>query len=206
MAEFDLRDASPVDAYRLLTPVIAPRPIAFVSSLSADGRGNLAPFSYFTMGGANPPSCVICPVNDRHGQPKDTLRNVEATREYVINVCTRAFAEAMNQTSFPYEYGDDEFDRAGLTRLPSDLVAPPRVAESPIHLECRLYTLLRHGDGPLASNYLVGEILKVHVDDDLLTDGLPDNTKIEHVARLGADWFAHVTPAALFPLGRPRGG
>ncbi len=203
MATFDLRDGAPVDAYRLLTPVVAPRPIALVSSLSPDGRGNLAPFSYFTLGGANPPSCVICPVNDRNGQPKDTLRNVEATREYVINVCTRAFAEAMNQTSYPYELGDDEFDRAGLTRLASGWVAPPRVAESPIHLECRLHTLLRHGDGPLASNYLIGEILAVHVDDALLTDGLPDNTKIDHVARLGSDWFAHVTPDALFALGRP---
>lgn len=206
MAEFDLRHATPVEAYRLLTPVIAPRPIALVSSLSPDGRGNLAPFSYFTMGGSNPPSCVICPVNDRDGDPKDTLRNVEATREYVINVCTRAFAEAMNQSSYPYEYGDDEFDRAGLTRLPSDLVAPPRVAESPIHLECRLHTLLPHGDGPLASNYLIGEILKVHVDDALLTDGLPDNRKIEHVARLGGEWFARITPEALFSLGRPPRG
>jgi flavin reductase (DIM6/NTAB) family NADH-FMN oxidoreductase RutF len=206
MRSYDLEALPPHDAYTLITRVIAPRPIAFVSTLSAAGAGNLAPFSYFMMGGSNPPSCTFCPINSRTGVQKDTLRNIEETGEYVINICVRSMAERMNQASFPYPYGVDEFDRAGLTRLPSGRVRPPRVAESPIHLECRLHQLVRHGEGALASNYIIGEILLVHVDEALLSGDWPDNAKIEHIARLGEDWYAHVTPACLFPLPRPLEG
>jgi flavin reductase (DIM6/NTAB) family NADH-FMN oxidoreductase RutF len=205
MAEFDLRELSTKEAYQLVTRIVAPRPIALVSSLSGSGAGNLAPFSYFMMGGSNPPSCVICPVNDRHGHSKDTARNIPETGEYVINVVTRAMAERMNQCSVPYEATVDEFDRSGLSRAAAQVVKPPRVAESPIHLECRLHKVVRHGDGPLASSYIIGEIVHVHVADEQLTDGLPDDAKIEFIGRLGADWYTHVTPESLFELRRPEG-
>ncbi|MBW2459353.1 MAG: flavin reductase family protein [Deltaproteobacteria bacterium] len=205
MAEFDLQKRTTVEAYQLVTRIVAPRPIALVSTLSATGAGNLAPFSYFMMGGSNPPSCVICPVNDRHGERKDTARNIPETGEYVINVVTRAMAERMNQCSFPYEATVDEFDKSGLTRAPAQVVKPPRVAESPIHLECRLHKIVRHGDGALASSYVIGEIVHVQVADDLLTDGLPDDAKIEFIGRLGADWYTHVTSESLFELKRPTG-
>ena len=203
MAEFTLSELSVVDAYKLVTRIIAPRPIALVSSLAADGAGNLAPFSYFTMGGSNPASCVICPVNNRHGEAKDTVRNITATGEYTISVCTRAMADRMNQTSFEYGAQVDEFDKSGLTRKASKLVAPPAVAESPIHLECRLFQIVAHGDGALASNWIIGEILRVEVADDVLTDGLPDNSRIELIGRLGADYYTTVSPASLFELARP---
>jgi flavin reductase (DIM6/NTAB) family NADH-FMN oxidoreductase RutF len=206
MHRYDLEHLGPREAYGLMTRIVAPRPIAFVSTLSPEGVGNLAPFSYFMMGGSNPASCIFCPINSRDGVEKDTLRNVEQTGEYVINVAVRSLAERMNQASYTYPYGVDEFDKAGLTRLPSERVKPPRVAESPIQLECRLFQVLRHGAGSLASNYIVGEVLLVHVDEALLTDGLPDNAKIEHIGRLGQDWYAHVTPASLFPLPRPTEG
>jgi len=203
MAEFDLGAMGPREAYHLLTRLVAPRPIALVSSQRADGVGNLAPFSFFMVGGANPPSCVICPVNDRHGAPKDTLRNIEATGEYVINVSTRALAERINQASYPYQYGVDEFDRVGLTRAPSRVVAPPRVAESPAQLECVHHEIVRHGDGPLGSNYVIGEVVAIHVADEVLRGGLPDDRAIEFIGRLGQAFYTHVTSDSLFEMERP---
>jgi flavin reductase (DIM6/NTAB) family NADH-FMN oxidoreductase RutF len=202
MAEFDLRALPIPERSRLLTRVVAPRPIAFVSSLSESGVGNLSPFSFFTAGGSNPPSVVFCTVNDRHGNPKHTLQNIRETREYVINIVTRAMTDRMNMASF--EYPVDEFDVSGFTRVPSRIVAPPGVAESPVQLECRLHTVLSHGDGPSASNYIVGEVVHISVDDAVCTDGLPDNAKIEHLSRLGADYYSQVDAATLFSLARPR--
>lgn len=205
MAEWDTRSMDSIDAFQLLNTLVAPRPIAWVSTLSGDGVGNLAPFSYFALGGANPPSCVIVPLNDRSGASKDTLRNIEATGEYVINVATRSLVHAVSQTSFPYEPGVDERIEVGLTATPSLSVAPPRVAESPIQLECRVHRIIPHGDGPLASRYVIGEILRVHVDDALLdTDGRPDDTKIPFIARMGRAWYTEVTPETMFEV--PRAG
>ena len=204
MAEFDLRALPIPERSRLLTRVVAPRPIAFVSSLSETGVGNLAPFSFFTAGGSNPPSVVFCTVNDRHGNTKHTLQNIRKTGEYVINIVTRAMTDRMNTASFEYPAEVDEFSVAGFTRVPSRIVSPPGVAESPVQLECRLHTVFSHGEGPSASNYIVGEVVHITVDDAFCTDGLPDNAKIEHLSRLGADYYSHVDPAALFSLARPR--
>jgi flavin reductase (DIM6/NTAB) family NADH-FMN oxidoreductase RutF len=201
--EFLMAELEPRDRYQLLTRSVGPRPIAFVSSLSKDGIGNLAPFSYFNVGGANPPSAIICPVKDRNANTKDTLNNIRDTGEYVINICTRSFAEKMSQTSFAYGPEIDEFDAAGLTRVPSVHVKPPRVGESPIHLEMKLFQLVEHGQGPLSSDYIIGEILSIHCDETVLTDGLPDNTKINHIGRLGESWYSSVDEQSLFELERP---
>ena len=204
MAEFDLRALPIPERSRLLTRVVAPRPIAFVSTRSALGIGNLAPFSFFTAGGSNPPSVVFCTTNDRHGNAKHTLQNIRETGEYVINVVTRAMAAKMNTASFEYPADIDEFDIAGFSRTTSRHVAPPGVAESPGQLELRLHRVGSHGEGPSPSNYIIGEVVHISVDDAVCTDGLPDNTKIEHLSRLGADYYSHVDPAALFSLARPR--
>ena len=201
--DYDLTALPLRDRHAVLTRVVGPRPIALVSSLAEDGRGNLAPFSYFMLGGANPPSLAFCPVNDRHGAEKDTLRNVRATGEFVVSVVTPAMAERMNQTSYGYAPGDDEFDRAGLTRAPSAAVRPPGVAESPVRLECLAFSVVAHGTGASASNYVIGEVVHACVDDALLTDGLPDNRKLALVARLGADFYTRVGADTLFELGRP---
>jgi flavin reductase (DIM6/NTAB) family NADH-FMN oxidoreductase RutF len=205
MAELDFAALDARTRYQLMTRVAVPRPIALVSTVSAEGVGNLSPFSFFNIGGANPPSAVFCPVNDREGRLKDTVRNIEETGEYVINVVTPDLGAAMNQASWAYPPEVDELAAVGLTPQPSAKVRPPRVAESPIHLELRLWQVIRHGRGPLASNYVVGEIVHLHVADELLTDGLPDNAKFETLARLGGDWYAHVSPACLFALPRPTG-
>jgi flavin reductase (DIM6/NTAB) family NADH-FMN oxidoreductase RutF len=191
------------EVYLLMTRIVAPRPIAFVSTLDPEGQGNLAPFSYFALGGANPPSMVFCPMLNREGNKKDTLLNIEATREYVISVVTLEMAERVSQASYPYPHGVDEFDAVGFTRAKSVLVAPPRVAESPISLEMRLHTIVRHGAGALASNYVIGEMVYIHFSEEILTDGLPDNRKLKHLARLGEDFYLPVLTEQLLTIPRP---
>lgn len=184
--------------------IVAPRPIAFVSTLNAEGRGNLAPFSFFNAGGHSPPSCVISCGRDRHGRTKHTLDNIEVTHEYVINVCTRELAERINKTSFEYPPDVDEFDVAGFTRAPSLRVKPPRVAESPIQLECKLFQIIPHGPaGPGQSNYIIGEIVMIHAAESVCVDGIPDERLVHLVARMGADRWMEVRDDAVFPLPRP---
>ncbi|MBI1809894.1 MAG: flavin reductase family protein [Gemmatimonadetes bacterium] len=204
MTAFDFPQLSLAERGRLMTRIVAPRPIAFVSSLSAAGVGNLAPFSFFTAGGSNPPAVVFSANNDRHGRVKDTVHNIEATGEYVISTVTRAMAERMNRASFEYPDDVDEFDVAPFTRLPSVKVKPPGVAESPLHIECRLIQVVRVGQGPAASNFVIGEVLYVTADDAVCTDGLPDNHKLDQLARLGSDLYVPLVPEALFSLARPK--
>lgn len=196
----------PADRQRWLTPVIAPRPIALVSSLSASRIGNLAPFSFFAMGGGNPQSVAFCPIADRNGSPKDTLRNIRETGEFVINIVSYEMAERVNKASASYAYGEDEFDHTGFTRVASSIVAPPRVAESPASLECRVFQVVPHGSGPLHATWVIGEVLVLHIDDAMLgEDGLPDTLKINPAARMGRTEWAHVTAANTFILARPDG-
>jgi flavin reductase (DIM6/NTAB) family NADH-FMN oxidoreductase RutF len=203
LTAFDFPALQNAERSRLLGRLVAPRPIAFVSTLSAAGVGNLSPFSFFNAGGYNPASVVVCTVNDRHGNPKHTLTNIEATGEYVINVVTFAIAEKMNITSYEYDADIDEFDRSGLTRVASVKVKPPGVAESPARMECRLHQIVHHGSGPSAGNYIIGEIVYASVDDSVVTDGLPDNNKLDQLGRLGGDLYTRVTPASLFEMARP---
>lgn len=200
-----LLDLSPRERHALLTPLIAPRPIAFVSTMSAAGVGNLAPFSFFAMGGQNPQGVAFCPTADRNGEPKDTLRNVRETGEFVINIVSREMAERVNQASAPYPADVDEFDITGFTRVPSTAVRPPRVAEAPAALECRLFQLVPQGSGPMHGTWVIGEVLVVHIRDEFLAaDGLPDTSRIDPAARLGRTEWAHVTADVMFNLPRPR--
>lgn len=203
MAEFDVAQIAARERAGLLTALVAPRPIAFVSTLSAAGVGNLAPYSFFMAGGYSPLSVAFAPVLPRDGTEKDTLRNVRETGEFVINVATFDLVARLNQASFDYPALVDEFDEAGLTRVASTRVKPPRVAEAVASLECRLYQIVPHGTGPSSGTYVIGEVVHMHVSDTILTNGIPDNRKIEHIARLGANAFARVTPDTLFDLARP---
>lgn len=202
--ELHCSTADPLQRYRLLTSLIAPRPIALVSTVGADGVGNLSPFSFFMLGGGNPPSLALSVLTDRRGRPKDTLANIEATGEFVVNLVTRAMAERTNQSSGDYPPTIDEFDISDLTREPSVAVRPPRVAESPAALECRLAQIVRHGDGPQAANYIIGEIVHIRVHDVALrADGLFDTAGQGMVARLGRDEWSEVLPDSVFALKRP---
>ena len=202
-AGFDPDALDKTEVYRLLVNSIAPRPIAFVSSVSADGKPNLAPFSYFMAGGINPPSLAISPTTNRDGTPKDTLRNIAETGEYVIHVVTYAMREKMNQTAANYPHGVSEWEPAGFEPMPSMKVRPARVAESPIAMECRLHQIVQHGDGPLSANYVIGEVVYFHIAYDIMEDGIVDAQKVDYISRLGGDWYARADANALFELPRP---
>src|SRR3954447_16497653 len=164
----DVSAADVVAVYRAIVGVVTPRPIAWVSTIDGDGRVNLAPFSFFNAFGANPPVVVFSPTLRRDGSKKDTLLNVEATGEFVLNAAVEPLAAQVNLSSKDLPYGESEADLAGLTLLPSVKVKPPRVAESPVHLECRVRQIVPLGTGPLAGNLVVGEVLVLHVDDAVL--------------------------------------
>ena len=194
----------PAEVYALLTGCVVPRPIAFVSSLSKAGVANLAPFSFFNAGGAHPPSVVFMPVTSGTNHDKDTLHNVRETGEYVVHVVPWSLREKMNATSAPYPPEVDEFEQAGLTKAPSLRVKPWRVAECPIALECRLFRVVEHGEGPYHANYVIGEVVYLHIAETLLNEkGRVDAATIDAIARLGGPHYTRVTPGSMFTLPRP---
>jgi flavin reductase (DIM6/NTAB) family NADH-FMN oxidoreductase RutF len=198
----DPAEAGPQNVYKLLVGMVVPRPIAFVSSLSADGIRNLAPFSFFTVASANPPVVVFAPmVRGSDGERKDTMHNVEATREYVINVVSEDFAEKMNVCSGEYPPDVDEFAVSGLKPLASDLVQPPRVAESRISMECRLIQVVHVSPKPLGGSLVIGEVLRFHVADELFDNYRIDPGKLGAIGRMGGPTYSRTTDR--FNMERP---
>lgn len=193
---------APKDIYKLMVGCIVPRPIAFVSTISPDGILNLAPFSFFTGVCANPPVICFCPVRrGSDGQQKDTLLNIEASREFVVNVVSEDFARQMNMCSPEFPPEVDEFEVSGLTPVASDLVKPPRVRESRIQMECRLLQVLHFGSQPLSGNVVFGEILRFHIDDALFHDFRIDPDLLRPIARMGGPTYARTTDR--FDMPRP---
>jgi flavin reductase (DIM6/NTAB) family NADH-FMN oxidoreductase RutF len=183
--------------------IVGPRPIGWISTRSASGVNNLAPYSFFNAFNYVPPIIGFASIGY-----KDTLRNIEETGEFVWNLATRALADAMNQSCAAVGPEVSEFDLAGLTPLASEVVAPPRVAESPVTLECRRTQVLQlqGADGAQVETWLVlGEVVAVHIDQKLLKDGVYDTAAAGHVLRGGgpADYFT-VGPEQLFRMHRPR--
>ena len=199
----DPKDLTIPEVYGFLLQCVSPRPIAFVSTLSKEGVSNLAPFSYFMAGGANPPSIAISPVSDRNGKPKDTLVNIRETGEFTINIVTYGIREKMNQTSAEYPTGVSEWDMVGFTPLPSDVVKPPFVAESPLAMECRLFEIVNHGGLPLSANYVIGEVVRFHIAKSVMEDGKIDPLKVNYISRMGGDWYARANEESMFELSRP---
>lgn len=161
--ELDLEHEFADRAYPLLACLVTPRPIAFVTSLSPDGKINAAPFSFFNLMGARPPILAFAPGDREDGTPKDTALNVRATHEFVVNLVDEAIAGAMNQCAASLPYGENELERAGLTTVPSSVVRPPRIAEAPASLECVEWGTLRIGD----NRVVIGLIKRLHVRDEL---------------------------------------
>ncbi len=193
---------SPRTLYKLMTGSIVPRPIGWISTLSEAGTPNLAPFSYFNAVSAAPPTLLFCLGMKDPGTPKDTLKNVRSTGEFVVNIVTEALAKAMNHTSIKAPYGEDEFALAGVTPSPSLTVEPPRVAESPVHFECRVAHIYPVGEDESGSHIVVGRITHIHVDDDVLIDGDKiDIAKLKPVGRLAGRGYARITDT--FELERP---
>jgi flavin reductase (DIM6/NTAB) family NADH-FMN oxidoreductase RutF len=161
--ELDLEHDYADRAYQLLASVVTPRPIAFVTTLSPDGKINAAPFSFFNLFGANPPILAFAPADRENGTPKDTALNIRATHEFVVNLVDEPIAEAMNKCAASLPYGENELVHAGLTALPSSLVKPPRIAESPVSMECVEWGTLQIGENRL----VIGVIKRLHLRDDL---------------------------------------
>ena len=191
------------DIEKLLVGVILPRPIAFVSTLSADGVANLAPFSFFTAVCPNPPVVCFCnSVRLRDGSKKDTLRNVEATGEFVINVVSEDFAQKMVACSGDYPCDVSEFDVSGLTPIPSDIVKPPRVKESRVQMECKLLQVVTVSSEPGGGSLVMGQVLRFHVDDAIVKDGRVDADLLRPIGRMGGLDYVRTTDR--FSMARPK--
>jgi flavin reductase (DIM6/NTAB) family NADH-FMN oxidoreductase RutF len=198
----DFTSLPPRDAYAWMIGTILPRPIAWVSTISADGKTNLAPFSFFQGITANPPTLMFVPVNDRAGNKKDTTRNIEQVPEFVVNLVPFALAEKMNACAALLPYGESEFDAFGIAAARSERVQPPRVADAPVAFECTLHQIVRIGEGPLAANVVFGRIQVAHVRDEVLgADGRPDAGKLDLIGRMGGESYARTTER--FALKRP---
>jgi flavin reductase (DIM6/NTAB) family NADH-FMN oxidoreductase RutF len=188
-------------AHNPFKALVAPRPIGWISTLDGRGGANLAPYSFFNAIADTPPMVMYASTGDKVGrdEAKDTLGNIRRTGEFVCNVVGHRLKDAMNATSGPYPAGEDEFARAGLTKAPSDVIAPPRVAEAPAALECRLWRII---ELPGKANVMViGEVVGIHIDDAVIRDGMVDVTIYNPLARLGYRDYAAVRE--VFALARP---
>jgi flavin reductase (DIM6/NTAB) family NADH-FMN oxidoreductase RutF len=186
---------------RVLTGVVVPRPIAFVSSRSAAGLVNLAPYSFFNAVAYDPPTIVFSSSRHAGDKRKDILANIEETGEFVVNVVVDTIAEAMNRTAAEYPAEVDEFTIAGLTPLPSDLVKPPRVAESPVNMECRLNQIVPIGQGRHQHGLVIGEIVLLHIRDDIINGHRINHQKLQPTGRLAGSMYCHT--ADVFEMVRP---
>ena len=187
-------------AYFWQTAGIVPRPIAWTLTLNEDGSTNLAPFSFFTGACSDPPMCIICVSRNKAGERKDTWRNIERTGEYVVHAVPERLAAAMNLTAKSVPYGTDELELAGLSRVASDRVAPPRVAEAPIAMECRLHRIVEVGRAGTA--IIIGEILLWHVDDAILDGDRIDLRRLDAIGRMSGSLYARTQD--MFALQRPK--
>jgi flavin reductase (DIM6/NTAB) family NADH-FMN oxidoreductase RutF len=198
----DVRQADALAVYHALIGVVTPRPIAWVTTADPEGRVNLAPFSFFNAVGGSPPMVVFAPNRKPDGSKKDTLLNVEATGEFVLNAAVADLAEQVNLSSKELPYGESEVDLTGLHVVPSVRVRPPRLRESPVHLECVVNRVLQFGDGPASANLVIGEVALIHVADDVLDGrGRVDPRKLRTIGRLGGNFYCRTDD--VFEMRRP---
>ncbi len=198
-------DISVPELHGHLMSAIAPRPIAFASTVDKNGNVNLSPFSFFNVFGANPPIVIFSPArNGRTNTTKNTFDNVKETNECVINIVNYPMVEQMSLASTAYEKGVNEFEKAGFTELKSDLVKAPRVKEAPVQLECKVLQIIETGTNGGAGNLVICEVIKMHINENYLgADGKIDSVKMDLVARMGGNWYCRATADAMFELPKP---
>lgn len=203
MVDIEISTLPDQEAYRILIASIVPRPIAWVSTISAAGITNLAPFSFFNGVCSSPPAVLFCPTTPADREVKDTLRNIRETRQFVVNIVTESNVAKANQTSAAYAPDISEFEAAGLTPVKSAVVRPPRVAESPIHLECELIQIVPVGEPrPGSGNIVIGKLVYAHIAEEAWdTNRHIDINKIKPVSRLAGNDYAPVRD--VFTLKRP---
>lgn len=207
--EIDPASLEPRERYKLLIGCIVPRPIAFVSTVSPDGRVNLAPFSFFNGIGSDPMTLLFCPANKLDGSEKDSLRNAKpasegGTGQFVVNASTEAYAREIAGAAEPLAYGDSEFELVGLASAPSSRVKPPRVARAPWAFECETLQVVRTNPGrPLGGNVVIGRVVHVHVDDALVNARLHvDPERLAAIGRMGGIGYVRTRERFEMPLGR----
>jgi flavin reductase (DIM6/NTAB) family NADH-FMN oxidoreductase RutF len=202
----DLKPLSPAQRQQWLQHAVAPRPIAFVSTIDKNGQVNLSPFSFFNLFSSNPPIVVFSPARRvRDNTTKHTLENVFEVPEVVINIADEALVHQISLSSCEYPKEVNEFIKAGLTEEKASIVRPPMVKESKIKLECKVLEVKALGEDGGAGNLVICEVLFMHVDDSILNENhsMIDQLKIHHVARLGGDWYSRVNADNLFQVEKP---
>ncbi|RFZ95152.1 flavin reductase family protein [Mucilaginibacter conchicola] len=206
MLTLETKDLTPLQIQSYLNHAVAPRPICLASTVDKDGNVNLSPFSFFNLFSVNPPVCVFSASRRvRDNTTKHTLENIKEVPECVINIVSYDMVQQVSLSSVEYPAGVNEFVKAGLTEQPSQLVKPPRVAESPVQLECVVKDIIALGDGPGAGNLIIAEVKVIHIKEEILNDAgtTIDQTKTDLVARLGADWYCRVNAGNLFEVAKP---
>ncbi len=204
MISIEPKDISPAKLQSYLQSAVAPRPIAFASTLSKSGKPNLSPFSFFNIFSSNPPILIFSPARRvRNNTVKHTLINAEATREVVINVVNYEIVQQASLSSTEYAEGVNEFLKSGLTAIPSDIVKPYRVKESPVQIECKVNEIIALGENGGAGNLIICEVLKIHIDEKVLDEnGMIDQHKIDLVSRMGGDWYSRAN-MGMFEVPKP---
>ncbi|MDK2771924.1 MAG: flavin reductase family protein [Flavobacterium sp.] len=204
MLSIDPKEISPAKVQGYLQGAIAPRPIAFASTIDENGNPNLSPFSFFNVFSSNPPILVFSPARRvRNNTIKHTLINAQNTKEVVINVVNYDIVQQMSLSSTEYPDGVNEFEKSGLNMLKSDVVKPFRVAESPVQFECKVNDIIALGDQGGAGNLIICEVVKIHVSEEVLNEaGEIDQHKIDLVARCGGNWYSRAN-AGLFEVEKP---
>ena len=193
------------EVHKILLSSIAPRPIAFVSTIDAKGSVNLSPFSYFNVFSSNPPILIFSPSRRvRDNTTKHTLENAKETKEVVINIVNHSIVEQMSKSSGEYDKGVNEFIETGLTQVPSLKVKPPRVLESPISFECNVNNIVSLGDSGGAGQLIIAKVVQIHINKDYLdSEGNIDSEKLDLVARMGGDWYTRVNKDSMFKIPKP---
>lgn len=201
----DLHDLKPADVQLYLQHFVAPRPIALASTVDRNGQANLSPFSFFNLFSSNPPVVIFSPSRRvRDNTIKHTLENVQEVPEVVIGIVTEDIVQQTSLASCEYPRDTDEFRKAGFTPLKATLVRPPLIKECRVNMECRVLEIKALGTGGGAGNLVICEVRCLHIDDNLLDEnGKPDQRRIRHVARLGADWYCVVNESNLFRVEKP---
>ena len=193
------------EVHKILLSSVAPRPIAFASTVDLKGNVNLSPFSYFNVFSSNPPILIFSPSRRvRDNTTKHTLENAIETKEVVINVVNYSIVEQMSQTSREYDKGVNEFVETGLTEVPSLKVKPPRVLESPISFECTVDNIVSLGESGGAGQLIIAKVIQIHINKDYLdTEGNIDSEKLELIARMGGDWYTKANKESMFKIPKP---
>jgi flavin reductase (DIM6/NTAB) family NADH-FMN oxidoreductase RutF len=204
MLSFEPHTLSPAQLQGYLQSAVAPRPIAFASSVDMNGKPNLSPFSFFNVFSSNPPILVFSPARRvRNNTTKHTLENCQATKEVVINVVNYSIVQQASLSSTEYPEGVNEFLKSGLTMLPSDMVKPYRIAESPVQMECKVNEIIALGNQGGAGNLIICEVVKIHIHENILDDkNMIDQRKIDLVSRLGGNWYSR-SNQGLFEVEKP---